>query len=408
MGNENRKGLAALNGLASNFFNHLVPHVVTTRSFKILSDIVFAGLGIRTVVQFRIERDWVKHCQNVLANDSEPNEDYLLSPVEIINKLKNTREVPSDIAFVICDEAMLLVGKEEIRDEVRSRCGVTLVWLSDILTPSELSSFSTLEQSVINFEIAVRAPYFVGLSRSSAANLVLMEAFARNRRSITTHYIYNLPGDVLGRRMDNGAEIKPSLVVNKLQARECLIPPSDEDCRWPAVLTAHIGGFGDLVSDGCPIPGVRGGPLVCGVRNNQDGYLIEGFHLAVGPASPVGVEYRILQDDGSWTPWVESGGYVGTREQHRAICGYSVRLIGPLSKRFRCVCAGSFVGYPDLVVVQDGEACCAPDSAKLEAMQIVFRPDTTDWSGLMRIETEKDTVLGLASKIARLREQTWH
>ena len=241
-----------------------------------------------------------------------------------------------------------------------------------MLAEPELAALSTLETSILDFEVALQAPIFVGLSRSTFSNMVSFEALCRTRKPAPHHYIYNFPGDQLGRRCDNGGRLVPHEVTDKLLLREPLAPPAWDDIHWRAALTAHIAYFGDLVSEAAPVVGVFGGSLVCGSRFGGDLKVIQGFSI-VPVLSTLSLEYRAKLEDGSWTAWVTHGTFIGTRGQARALFGFAVRLTGPLALGFYCLCIGSFVGKPDLVYAHANQSCETDGPHKLEAMQIVFR-----------------------------------
>lgn len=252
-----------------------------------------------------------------------------------------------------------------------------------------------LDLSLLDFEMAVRAPYFVGLSRSTFSDLAGFERVCRTRRNLENHYIYNVPGDGLGRRMDNGSQVLPKRVLSRLLRRDPLIERCEDDYRWPATLTAHISNFGNLSTDSCLVIGAQANPLVCGVRGGSL-EVIEGFLLHLDHSTPVKVEYRALLDDETWTPWTQDGLFVGTEGQSRALFGFSVNLIGDQALGIECLCAGSFAGHPDVVVVRSGEDCRSSDGAKLEAMQIVFRPAYHKWRDMHSTYAEQPELVAAA------------
>lgn len=68
---------------------------------------------------------------------------------------------------------------------------------------------TALDASLIDFEIARTAEFFVGLSRSTFANLVSFERFCLAYSNKNRDFIYNLPGPTLGRRVDAGTSDDP-------------------------------------------------------------------------------------------------------------------------------------------------------------------------------------------------------
>jgi len=369
---EGARGLASLDDVAGQFFRNLAPRLAGSDTLRKLSTAVFADQAIRLVVQLRIEKDWARYSADTLAQSVHPSEEYHPSFLQIMQKIRNTLGHEADAAYVVCDEADLPVSKDEIREAVMATCGIRLVWKSDVLAEAELAAFTSLDRSILDFEMAVSAPVFTGLSRSTFSNMVSFEVLCRTRKPAPRHYIYNLPGERLGRRCENGARIVPHEVTNSLYMREPLRPPAWDDIHWRASLIAHIASFGDLVSEAAPVVGVYGGALVAGCRFAGEAKAIEGFGIVAGISS-LSLEYRAKRDDGIWTGWVANGTFIGTRAQSSALLGFAVRLTGPLALGFTCLCIGSFVGKPDLVHAGPGQDCVTDEPRKLEAMQIVFR-----------------------------------
>jgi hypothetical protein len=369
---EGARALAAVDDVAGHFFRNLRPHLASGMAFNKLRAAVFRLAAIRVVVQLRVEKDWNRYATGTLATMLPETEDYNPSFLEIIGKVRTELGPECDTVFIVCDEADLPTSKAAIRDAVMARYGVRLVWKSDVLATEELDTLSTLERSILDFELSIQAPVFVGLSRSTFSNMVSFESLCRHRVQPTRHYIYNVPGEHLGRRRDNGARLVPHEVTHPLYERRPLLPLSCEDIHWRASLVAHVSTFGDLWSEAGFIVGVYAGAMVCGVRGDPAGRFIEGFGLVSG-LSTLTFEYRGKLDDGRWTGWMAPGNFVGTRGQNRPLHGFSVRLTGPLSLGFKCLCIGSFAGRPDLVVSGPGQDCVTDAPLKLEAMQILFR-----------------------------------
>jgi hypothetical protein len=367
-----QRGLAAMDDFTCQFFRHLRPALADSRPLAKLKAAVFRDLKIAVVAQLRIEKDWAEYSATTLAKAVLPTEDYAPSFLEIMGKIKAELPGQSRLVYVVCDESDLPVPKEEIRKSVSESHGITLVWKSDFLTAEEIGGLSILELSVLDFEMALTAPIFVGLSRSTFSNMASFEVACRDRRPPAAHFIYNLSGPKLGQRCDSGARIVPEEVVNPLYLRAPLVPPSVDDIAWPATLTAHVASFGDLTSEGPLIPGVPGGAIICGRRGAGAASLIEGFAITT-PNKSFGLEYRALLDGGSWTPWSRSGAFLGSRSESRPLRGFAARLTGPLALSFEFLCIGSFLDKPDLVAARGGQDCCTEDHRPLEALQLLFR-----------------------------------
>ncbi len=138
---------------------------------------------------------------------------------DIIRKICDTPSLDASLIYVVCDEAALPVNKSEIRDTARSEFGAELYWKSDFLPSDELDQLSLLSLSCLDFEMAVGAESFVGLSRSTFSNMVSLEKYARTGAPAEHQYIYNLAGPGVALRTDNGAFSVPKLAVASEEAR---------------------------------------------------------------------------------------------------------------------------------------------------------------------------------------------
>jgi hypothetical protein len=210
------KGAACVNGYFNDrardvtywfppdFLCSLVPLARDSYLLAKLAGDVFGHFGIATVAQFRIEADWRHYAEKELRPHCEGLEDYLPPFERIVKKIVNTLPDATRI-YVACDEAALPVPTTVMREACRSRFGVELVWKSDLLTPFEKALPTPLELSLLDFEMALRAPRFVGITRSSFSNMVTFEKYSLTGRPVEEHYIYNTDSDRLALRVDNGA-----------------------------------------------------------------------------------------------------------------------------------------------------------------------------------------------------------
>lgn len=365
------KGLVALDEFTGQFFRVLRPHLHASPLLHRLKQVVFHEKQVSLVVQLRIEKDWAAYTERTLNAILSPQEDYKPGFHEIFDKIAASLPDQKNI-YVVCDESDLPVGKDEIRHAVKERFGITLTWKSDILSEGDLNTLSLLEQSVIDFEMAVAARGFVGMSRSTFANMACFESFCRQGAVPRHHFIYNLPGARLGRRADSGAALAPNAACDLLLARRPLAPPHHADITLPMKLLAHISSFGDFTTLSGKIGGAFSGSLCCGVRGDGGRRLIEG--LSVSSQVPdLGLAYRVMSQSGTWTDWQHDGAYAGTRGLGQQVYGLSLRLTGSMSLNYTCQLIASFAGKPDLVQVSNGQDCVAEPPRPLEAMQIVFR-----------------------------------
>ncbi len=372
------KGAGGLDEFTCQFFRNLEPHVTQTDVFKKLTKAVYAQSKISVVSQLRIEKDWLDVAKVYGEHYPEKRNDYALTFYDIMLKTTQSLDVVGRQIYVVCDEANLPVPKEEIRATTLKKFGVFLVWKSDFLSAEELAGLSLLELSILDFEMAVRAPTFIGTSISTFSNLACFEAFCRTGKPTTEHYVYNCPGEGLLRRYDFGVGGSVEAISDKFNYRIPLTPDSLEDCLWPAKLTAHFSFKGDFVSETNAVPGTRRGHLVCGVPGSKT-TTIQGFSLDCLEENLFEVEYRARLGDGSWSDWAPNGSYVGSRGEHREIFGFSVRLKGKLALSYEAVCIGSFAGREGLIQTKGEAGCFSEGGEPLEAMQIVFRTIIPNW-----------------------------
>jgi hypothetical protein len=372
-------GLEALDGFNGQFFRSLVPLIISTDSFKRLLRVVFDERRVTTVCQLRIEKDWIAQAEVIKSKPNEFEDDPAPSFREIFVKMLNT--IPADrlgqTVYVVCDENSLPVPKETIRAEVKATFGISIIWKSDILTADEMRQLSVLDQSIIDFEIAVRSPIFVGLSRSTFSNGVSIESFCRQGVLSESHYIYNLRGLKLGVRHDYGVHVDPAEVTRTLYRRRALIPITPDDCSWPVAISAHFSTIGDFTTLSGSVAGGRHVSLVVGT-SAADAKTVEGFQIKFKDGSvDGGIEYRARMYDGVWTDFGRDGQYVGSRGISGRVTGFTASLTGRLALSYECICVGVFAGHERVVEARWGGECASHDLAPLVAMQLVFRPLTS-------------------------------
>lgn len=190
---------------ACDFLRALVPEM---RESELLSRVVDAALeqrNIRLAVQLRIEKDWLAYSARGLKQNVGRAEDNAPSLNEIFAKVARTLPVRGTSIYVVCDETALPAPKEDIRRIVKAKFDIDLFWKSDFLTAAELEQASLFELSMLDFEVAVAARSFAGITRSMFSKLVTVEKYARARVKVEAHYAYNALGPRLMLRRDNGA-----------------------------------------------------------------------------------------------------------------------------------------------------------------------------------------------------------
>lgn len=371
-GETGRAGIATLPDLTCQIIRHLVPSPLLSDCAELLLTKVKAA-NIECAIQMRIENDWQGYSADVLPTFSEKDEDYCPDFQEIMQKTISTLGQGLKKAYVLCDEECLPVNKNIIREHVLDAFGVELFWKSDFL-PSDLLK-SKLVSSMLDFEVALHLPIFVGNSRSTFSCFVTFEKLCRTQTLPLSHYIYNLPGPLLGNRRDNGALMVPQQVIDTLYGRHPLLETTSSDLKWPFALTAHVATLGDFKSETCSVTGISSGNLVIDA-SYPVARGIEGFCLE-GSSDLPAIEYRTLDCHQQESDWQQTGTFCGSRGQSNPVCGFAFRCTGPTSLSADCVYAARFEGHPDIVIAKNGEWCRAPDGTPLTALHLLFRPKTS-------------------------------
>jgi hypothetical protein len=123
--------------------------------------------------------------------------------------VRNTLADTPAAIFVSCDEKYIFSPKSDIAEKVKAETGIKIVFKSDILSPEDFGKLRPIDASLIDFELAKISKVFVGLSRSTFANLIAFERFAGAYGDRHLDYVYNLPGDLCGQRTDRGIHHDP-------------------------------------------------------------------------------------------------------------------------------------------------------------------------------------------------------
>lgn len=195
------------------FLRAIEPRINQSSLGRRLAHAVFAEHGVQVVLQLRVELDWVRFTNETLASVASALEDCDQSFLSMIRKTRTGLGASAAGILVTCDEDYLPFGKDVIRDVVRKDLGIELIFKTDLLSAAEWAGLSRLDLSLLDFELAVAAPFYVGQSRSSYSTMVGLERYARGRSPVTNHFIYNIHGPGLGQRTDNGAYTVPEQVL---------------------------------------------------------------------------------------------------------------------------------------------------------------------------------------------------
>jgi hypothetical protein len=167
---------------------------------------IFTRNQTEVVAQFRIESDWLRHCDHTLRHELTEPEDYRLTFDRTVAKIVRSLPGVTKI-WVLCDEAAVSMPKSHMADICRTRFGVELLWKSDFLTRFELSKLNNPELSLIDFELALCSKHYVGITRSTFSNAVTSTKYILTGKPVTGDYIYNNYALRLARRNDNGGSL---------------------------------------------------------------------------------------------------------------------------------------------------------------------------------------------------------
>lgn len=135
---------------------------------------------------------------------------------------------------------------------------------------------------------------------------------------------------------------------------------ADSHYTWPGVMTLHVANRGDISQRGSFEAGMN-----AGARSS-----VEGFSISLDADAPVRVEYKVLQNDSTWSQWSTEGTFVGSRGEARPIRGFSIRVLSDGPFKFACRCVGRFSDMEDLVVCADGEECKAGAKSSLLGLEV--------------------------------------
>jgi hypothetical protein len=195
--------------IVRDFLSSLRALIRDSQLFQQIRKSVQLDKGVFVAAQFRIEKDWERHTIDYLRPRIPDPEDCLLSYDAIVEKILATFPDLRSL-YVICDEAGCDVPKDVMRTVVYDRFSVELVWKSDFLGEFDRNLMTPLHLSLLDFEIAMDALCFVGLSRSTFSNMVTLQKHSVMKEDVMAHFIYNKAVPALVRRTDNGCCFDPA------------------------------------------------------------------------------------------------------------------------------------------------------------------------------------------------------
>lgn len=168
-----------------------------------LKEVLFGPLGFDMVVQLRIEADWQHHFETRVRPVHGEGGDSNAGFARIIAKVKRTFP---DLRRVLAtaDEASMPGAKDAIRDHCRRHFGIELFWKTDFLPRPFLAQLTPLDRSIVDFELSVASPRFVGTTLSTFANMAAFQRLALTLQTVRGHYAYNTDAETMPERRDNG------------------------------------------------------------------------------------------------------------------------------------------------------------------------------------------------------------
>ncbi|MHB1305303.1 MAG: O-fucosyltransferase family protein [Acidiphilium sp.] len=106
---------------------------------------------------------------------------------------------------MMSNEKLLPVSKEEIKITVKKLFGYNIYWKPDLMSPLDMANLTDIELAILDFELTISAPTFIGTSYSTFSNLCAFEKYSRTRVNTENHFLYNTLDDHVVARRDNGA-----------------------------------------------------------------------------------------------------------------------------------------------------------------------------------------------------------
>lgn len=348
-------GRSALGEIGPQIIRALIPKNHIREFAKSLCDEIYNKRGVMYAIQMRIEKDW------------ENFSNRFLSYQEIIRKTLNTFSNVNSL-YILCDEKNT-DKKNALSNYLWNNFNIKAYYKSDFF---DIRDKNNLFLSLVDFEMAPNAPVFIGNSESTFASFVAYEKFCQTYEIVRGSYIYNVDGDFLLERYDNGGSTNSKFAEDKINTRAKIfeLPFSLKERVFKAVLTTHISNYGNFVSAGLLKDGGILGNLVGGSVDNKS-RKIEAFSLK-SKSEDIVFEYRAKLSNGTVTEWRQDGEFSGTIGQGLPLSAFAVRLVGPVSLICGCMYAGYFEGEAFPVQSSDGEWCEVDGKSNLQAMQINF------------------------------------
>ncbi|MCP9319902.1 O-fucosyltransferase family protein [Acetobacter persici] len=336
-----------------------------------LSEHIFNKVGIKHVIQMRIENDWQAYSWGVLNSFSE--EDNFPTPLKIISKIKAKFGESFSSALILCDEKNMSISKDEIKKIVNDTFGVQVVWKSDFIN---IENIDKLGLSLIDFSLASNADYFIGTSQSTFSCFVTFEKYCKTRSTVYNHYIYNGKSGGIDERFDNGTCTNSDLAIDQTYLRKPLFHRSKYDINLPLTIEAHVSNLGDYKTQNSLQSFPEGLDLVVGTASKENYHQIEGFSIHI-PGNELKIQYKAFLGNGIETDWVENGDYCGTKGESNPILYFSIEIKESKKIDIDCFYAAVFSDSTDIITAKNGEICKSKTGkGSLLSFQLLFKKNT--------------------------------
>jgi hypothetical protein len=186
----------ALHGETAKAFASFVPSVDLRAESARIASLLPADT---VALQVRIERDWQEYVarKGWQAGTVSDGCEIILDHKRIFQKMAATDGLPKTV-FACCDEDDLTVSHDQLRADARS-VGFDLIFKSDFESPI----IPRLMKSVVDFDVCLNLPFYVGLPRSTFSNTLCMVR-AHQIDGHPLHFVFDAVSERCERRQDYG------------------------------------------------------------------------------------------------------------------------------------------------------------------------------------------------------------
>jgi hypothetical protein len=201
---------------------------------------------------------------------------------------------------------------------------------------------------------------------------MLVRTVQRNTRILLTSYLPRgdataTPPKLHIQRIGDIADLPTPATEGPPAKQEAAVPLLAPAPPQPSI-SAHLQDLGDVqreLGDWVGTPG--------------SGRWIEGFSISP-PAGMAAedLEYQVLLGRGWLSPWIQGGGYCGSRGMSLPALGLRLRLSPAAAARYACQIEATFGDGTRVGPLEAGTLCEAPSLAPLESFRILFAAQGLD------------------------------